>query len=197
MARRTLYLIRHAQQAEQTPVIDRFGPSLTSLGREQARLLGERLSGQRIDTIYYSTLRRAAETASILAEQINRGRQNEPVEMSPSRLLWECIPVVPAWGKEFFAETPPEVIERHARQALLAYEKFFRAWLGDECSQVIVSSGNLIRYLALRALGAPPELWTNADIAHGSLTIVTIDSDGHMMLAAFNDTGHLPGGMVT
>lgn len=197
MARRTLYLIRHAQQEEPTATVDRFGPSLTPLGREQARLLGERLSGQRIDTIYYSTLRRAAETASILAEEINRGRQDDEVEMSPSRLLWECIPVVPSWGKEFFAEMPPEVLERHTRQARLAYEKFFRSWLGVECNQVMVSSGNLIRYLALRALGAPPELWTNADIVHCSLTIVTIDPDGRTMLAAFNDTGHLPGGMVT
>lgn len=59
-----LYLVRHAKAAPGDP--DELRP-LTPEGREQARLLGERLAGERPDAVVTSPLLRARETAEVLA----------------------------------------------------------------------------------------------------------------------------------
>ena len=63
-----LYLVRHAQSQGNTgDDLTSGDPDLTDIGREQARRLGERLAGQRIDAIYASPLRRCQETAAAIA----------------------------------------------------------------------------------------------------------------------------------
>jgi probable phosphoglycerate mutase len=63
-----LYLVRHAQSQGNTgDDLTSGDPDLTDIGREQARRLGERLAGQRIDAIYASPLRRTQETAAAIA----------------------------------------------------------------------------------------------------------------------------------
>ncbi len=63
-----LYLVRHAQSAGNTGEDLTTGdPDLTEVGREQARLLGERFRRQKIDVIYSSPLRRTRETAAYIA----------------------------------------------------------------------------------------------------------------------------------
>jgi phosphohistidine phosphatase len=59
-----LYLVRHAKAAPGNP--DELRP-LTPEGREQARLLAERLAGERPDAVVTSPLLRARETAEVLA----------------------------------------------------------------------------------------------------------------------------------
>ena len=63
-----LYLVRHGQSVGNTGAAWRLDPPLTELGREQARLVGERLARQGIAAIFSSSLRRAQETARPLAE---------------------------------------------------------------------------------------------------------------------------------
>jgi phosphohistidine phosphatase len=60
-----LYLVRHAKAASGVP--DELRP-LTPEGREQARKLGKRLAGKRIEAIVTSPLLRARETAELLAK---------------------------------------------------------------------------------------------------------------------------------
>ncbi len=58
-----LYLVRHAKAAPGDP--DELRP-LTPEGREQARLLAERLAAETIDAVVTSPLLRARETAEVL-----------------------------------------------------------------------------------------------------------------------------------
>jgi len=70
-----LYLVRHAKAAPGDP--DQLRP-LTPEGREQARLLADRLADERPDAIVTSPLLRARETADVLARAC--GLEAEPDE---------------------------------------------------------------------------------------------------------------------
>jgi serine/threonine-protein phosphatase PGAM5 len=198
MTNRTIYLVRHAQTDVRDEFPDRLGFGLTALGERQARLTGERLSALPVRIVHHSSLRRAAETARILAERL------PGVPLCHSRLLWECIPRLPVWGRELFNDISPEILRRGQRQAELAFAKFFYPAPGfrqvtrqDPGCEVIVCHGNLLRYFILRALGAPPDLWTNTDTYNCCISEVTVGEDGRLVMLAHNDIGHIPLGMRT
>ena len=69
---RSIFLLRHGQEARGTN--HRLGGPLTELGRMQAERAGERLRHYPIGAIYASTLRRAAETAGIVAQRLPAAR---------------------------------------------------------------------------------------------------------------------------
>ena len=71
-----LYLVRHAKAAPGDP--DGLRP-LTPEGREQARLLAERLAAEQPDAVVTSPLLRARETAEVLARAC--GLEAEPDEL--------------------------------------------------------------------------------------------------------------------
>lgn len=87
-----LLLVRHGQQAYDPagPVREMFDPPLSTLGEQQARLVGERLSTERIDAVYASPLARALDTG----RQIARHHRLEPVVLDDLREvgIYEQIP---------------------------------------------------------------------------------------------------------
>ncbi|MEX2080657.1 MAG: histidine phosphatase family protein [Dehalococcoidia bacterium] len=66
-----LVLVRHGEQeipdAGRGPVADMFDPPLSERGRQQARLVGERFSTEKIDAVYASPLKRAFDTGAEIA----------------------------------------------------------------------------------------------------------------------------------
>ncbi|WP_372338980.1 histidine phosphatase family protein [Actinoplanes sp. RD1] len=62
MSSRWLYLVRHGDAVE--------GGGLSTVGRQQAALLGERIAGVPFGSITHSPERRARETAMIVASQL-------------------------------------------------------------------------------------------------------------------------------
>jgi broad specificity phosphatase PhoE len=64
-----LILVRHGQQEFDPggPVAQLLDPPLSTLGRQQARLVGEALSTEKIDAVYASPLRRALDTGNEIA----------------------------------------------------------------------------------------------------------------------------------
>lgn len=58
---------RHGEAEYETPEMNAAGGSLTRLGREQARELGQRLRGEKVAGIVCSELSRAVQTAEIVA----------------------------------------------------------------------------------------------------------------------------------
>ncbi|MGE0599029.1 MAG: histidine phosphatase family protein [Dehalococcoidia bacterium] len=80
-----LIFVRHGEQhipdPRSGPVGDTFDPPLSERGEQQARLVGERLSVDRIDAVYASPLKRALETG----KQIARHHRLEPIVMDDLR----------------------------------------------------------------------------------------------------------------
>lgn len=185
MGTRIIHVVRHGQTAQGGPP-DELGNGLTSLGQRQARRVTLRLSDLPVSVIHYSTLRRAAETAHIIAEQF------PGVPVRPSRLLWECIPGLPVTVRNDYPAISRRAAARDWKRAGLAFDKYFRPVRGGDRHEIIVAHGNLIRYFALRALGVTPGLWSQTDIRNCGLSEIHVESDGVTMLIALNDAGHIP-----
>lgn len=62
-----ILLARHGEAAYETTTMAESGGSLTPLGRDQARALGERLRGERVAGVVCSELARAVQTAELAA----------------------------------------------------------------------------------------------------------------------------------
>ena len=62
-----ILVARHGEAEYETELTSNDGGSLSSLGRKQARALGERLAGERVARVWTSSLSRAVQTAEIAA----------------------------------------------------------------------------------------------------------------------------------
>lgn len=60
-----ILVARHGEAAYETPEMNSAGGSLTRLGREQARMLGERLRSEKVAAVMSSELSRAVQTAEV------------------------------------------------------------------------------------------------------------------------------------
>jgi 2,3-bisphosphoglycerate-dependent phosphoglycerate mutase len=80
MAPTTILLVRHGETDwnRERRIQGQSDPPLNDLGREQSRTLAGRLASEEIDAIYSSDLRRARETAEILADELG-----QPVVLDP------------------------------------------------------------------------------------------------------------------
>jgi len=80
-----LIFVRHGEQhipdPRGGPVGDTFDPPLSERGERQARVVGERLSVDRVDAVYASPLKRALETG----REIARHHRLEPIVMDDLR----------------------------------------------------------------------------------------------------------------
>jgi serine/threonine-protein phosphatase PGAM5 len=210
MSQRHIYVVRHGQRLPGNGT-DRLGLGITDTGKIQAEFTGERLSAIPINTIHYSTLRRAAETAKIIAKYIPKAH------LQSSQLLWECIPYLPpdfiTWYKAvqgrvdqdsvttplqmapwlglWSTETPWEMIEKGFEQAQQAWTHFFRP-AREERHEVLVCHGNIMRYFMVRTLRAPLETWINSEINNCGISEFVVHPGGEVLLVSHNDTGHLP-----
>ena len=193
MAKRRLYFVRHGQyEALPGPPGEPPDGPLTAMGREQARMTAQRLCEFPMSVIHYSTLQRATETAHLIATVL------PDAAMLASDLLRECIPTVPPAHQALFAQIPTEFLTSggpQARQAFSTYCIPLPADAQEDRHEIVVSSGNLIKYLACRALGAPEDAWIQADIQHCGITEIVIGPPFHLLVLRLNDGGHLPAEM--
>jgi broad specificity phosphatase PhoE len=190
MATRYLYLVRHGQYRPEEGIGADVDGSLTGIGREQAQAVTEALRSVPVQAVYCSSMRRAMETAEIVASAF---------ELTPEIIpeLREVVPVIPPDLAEYFEFTMPDLTpERVAREKAMADAAFDRLFLPPETDEdiheIVVSHGNIIQYLSCCVLGAPGELWLRLETNHCSITRCAIGSSGRMKLVSANDVGHLP-----
>lgn len=183
MATRHLYLARHGEA-------DAFG-ELTDVGRRQASLLGERLSGLPVDAVWHSPLPRAAASAHVIGEHL------PGVPVAEAAELVDHVPHVPAaadlpsaWAGFFDgyddAERAPgerlaaELVDRFARTAQ------------TETHEVLVTHAFQVAWLLRHALAAPPARWLGLNSGNTALTVLEYRDGLPPTVVLFNDMGHLP-----
>jgi probable phosphoglycerate mutase len=198
-----VFMVRHGDTVLSAE--DRFAGEtdveLSEKGREEARRLAKRLSGEKITAVYASPLGRTIETARIIAEphhlqvqpcdgfrEISHGhwegmKRHEVEEKFPKEMAeWEKDPYTfaPAGGESGLAVTA---------RALPALIDLVRKHPGE--SILIVSHKATIRLLLSSLLGFDPRRYRdNLDQKPAALNIVDFRDPARARLTLFNDTSH-------
>ncbi len=186
MGTRLIFLVRHGQEDRDNQVDD-LGGSLSATGIAQAQATAEYLRYVDFDAIYASTLRRADETADLIAGY----HPDVPIEKTSE--LWESVPAIPATLQNMVKDLSPEQIEAEQQRIAAAFNRFF-APVPDQADlqDLIVCHGNLIRYFVCRVLDAPLEMWVNLEIANCGITRIEVRPNGRLVLVTHNEHHHIP-----
>ncbi|MCM3522595.1 MULTISPECIES: histidine phosphatase family protein [unclassified Curtobacterium] len=187
MSQRLLYLTRHGEQDPARP-----DGGLSQRGREQAELLGQRLSGADIGRIYESPLTRAAETASIVSRHL------PAAERRLSDLVRDRTPVpsvdrrreYPHRWLAWLDAVPADERDEDARALRQAFESLsIESDAGS--TDLVVTHNFVIGWFVREVLDAPSWRWMALHHDNCAVTAIRWDADRGPSLVAFNDTGHL------
>lgn len=186
MATRHVYLARHG-------AADAFG-ELKIEGARQASLLGERLAGVPVGTVWHSPLPRASASARELARHL------PGVPVAEAAELIDHVPYVPSaaetprsWAGFFdgYGEAEAES-GRRLSQALVARFGTVPEAGQPDTYEVLVTHAYQIAWLVRDALDAPPVRWLSLDSANTGLTMIEYRTGLAPTLVMFNDLSHLP-----
>lgn len=185
---RYLYLVRHGEQQDaQHGLPD--GP-LSPRGVRQAQLIAERLGGVPFTGAWHSPLRRAEETANIIAQRL------PALHSEPSALLFDCVPSGPtpdmphsfeAW---FHSVTEAEIDAGGAQMADAVSEFFSPS--RDDRHELLVTHNFVIGWMVRHVFDAPNWRWLGVNQANCGLTIIRVRSAKPPVLVTHNDLAHLP-----
>jgi len=201
-----LVLVRHGQQEipgwDRAKIADTIAPPLSERGQQQARLVGERLSTERIDAVYSSTMRRAAETGDAIARhhrldverlddlcevgiftQLPDGK--EPRDLLGEQLLAgirERMLLEKSWDVYPYSESSFDFRKRviNAIEGILAVNEGKRV--------VVACHGGVINAYVAHIIGARYDMFFRP--AHTSINIVRA-GEGLRALHSLNDINHL------
>ncbi|MEO3872024.1 histidine phosphatase family protein [Nonomuraea sp. B12E4] len=188
MAVRHLYIARHGDA-------DPSG-NLTDTGREQARLLGERLAHLPIDAVWHSPLPRAAASA----HELSRHLPDTPVAEAGE--LTDHVPYVPAPAEmpsawvPFFGDfdTGEVAAGRKTAEGLIA--RFATepdpATRAGDVHEVLVTHAYQVAWLVRHAMDAPHARWLGLNSANTALTVIEYRPGRPPAIVMFNDMSHLP-----
>lgn len=197
-----IYLIRHGES--QWNVIRKIQGqkdiSLTDKGVEQAKLIGDRLTKEKIDKIYSSDLERAYNTAKIIGNKI--GINPIPKEdfreinfgvwegLSNDKMMAEYYDEVYLWRKEpeKLKIEGGETLQEVQIRAMKCLEKIVDT--SNDESILIVSHGVTLKTIILGLLDMDLMYFKNLTINNVGLTIVEF-REYNKVLRVLNDTSHV------
>jgi len=190
---RHILLIRHGQyNLDGSTDTERH---LTEVGRQQAAFTGERLKELQIplDKMIRSTMTRAQETGKIISTRIG----NVPIENCS--LIEEGAPIAPQPPIGSWHPEPYQFFQDSARIEAGFRKYFHRASAKQEHDSytLLVCHANVIRYYVCRALQVPAEAWLRISLNHASITWISIQPSGRVILRSLGDSGHIPAEYVT
>ncbi|TDB72775.1 histidine phosphatase family protein [Micromonospora sp. KC721] len=190
MGVRLLYLARHAEQEHAEVEAPQAG--LSARGRRQATLLGERMRGVPLRVVHHGPLRRAVETAELVAGSL------PGVPVYESELAGDHLPHdtdatgLPPSYVDFLAGFSPAERVDGPRVTAAAVARFATAPADGEVRELVVTHSFLIAWLVRHALHAPEWRWLGFNAHNAGLTVIRYSSAGPPSLIAVNDVAHLP-----
>ncbi|XP_026192665.1 serine/threonine-protein phosphatase Pgam5, mitochondrial [Cyclospora cayetanensis] len=132
---RHIILVRHAQ-FDSVDATDDEALGLTSVGRLQAEVTGERLKAvlkdKRVSAIYHSNMRRARETAEIIASKL--GDTTPGITTVQDPLLAEGVPAMPIPPSTVF-HPAPATVEADSKRIEEAFRRYFYRGTGPDLQQ--------------------------------------------------------------
>ncbi|MGB2571149.1 histidine phosphatase family protein [Micromonospora citrea] len=190
MGVRLLYLARHGEQEHAE--VESAEAGLSARGRRQATLLGERLRGLPLRAVHHGPLRRATETAELVA----RSLPDIPVyasELAGDHLPHDTDPagLPPSYANLLAGYSAAERVDG-PRVTAAAVARFATAPADGDVRELVVTHAFLIAWLVRHALGAPERRWLGLNPHNAGLTVIRYSTAGPPSLIAFNDVAHLP-----
>ncbi|CAF1070304.1 unnamed protein product [Adineta steineri] len=190
---RHLYLIRHGKYFQNAKNIKKM--KLTSLGKEQVGYTGKYLNEMNIkfDRLIHSGMIRALQSAIIINQQLNY-----PLKLIEDKNLAEGLPVLPS---PYVNLTQRQINSYSHKQRMdEAFRTYFhRAYYKQykDTHDIIVFHANVLRYFICKVMQFPIEFWLNIELNHGSITQITILSNGNVILQKVGDSGFIPSNKLT
>jgi probable phosphoglycerate mutase len=202
-----VFLIRHAHQLLDLggPLGGFADPPLSSLGRQQAQLLGAALSTRRIDAVYTSPLQRAVETAAAVARHhrvepdvIGDLKEIEVFRDAPqhlSSLEFMGSEALATLRHRFIFERTWDVYPHSEsssdfrRRVVNAIETIISSHAGERVA--VVCHGGVINAYVSHVIGSSFDVLFRP--AHTSISIIAA-GDGVHTLYTLNDVHHLSTG---
>ena len=199
--RTTLYCIRHGESVfnAEGRIQGRLDVPLSPLGRRQSQAAGRALRGNPIEAIYASPLRRAWETAEVVAAELGLPLRADDrlkeidVGVFQGRLRQEAKSLYPEAMAQWLSGDPDFVIPQGESRRQLAvrgraaFEAIGRA--GHRQAVIVAHGGVLVATIKLLAgipLPDPPLALEN-----GSISTVGWDDMGRFHIGDLNRVDHL------
>ena len=199
-----LYLIRHGETAwnlEQR-VQGQLDPPLNERGRQQSQAAADRLAQVKLDALYASDLKRAAEGAElvaaphrlrpILASELRERHFGALQGYTLADAAQECGSWYDSWSRNRLNQAPPGG-ETHGEMTERVME-FIWGIIEERPGEAVavVTHGGPIKALVCEMLGISQPFWRRTRVENCSLTVVEGYVDD-LTLITFNETGHLRG----
>lgn len=200
-----LFLIRHGETEwnKNMKVQGRTDIELSSEGLRQAALLAKRLSKEKIDVIYSSSLKRALKTSEIIAANkqcdINESDKYHEICYGP----WEGLTIKEIKEKysehfKMYREDPANFNLQGAETFIDLMERTYNAimeivHLHKGSNILLVSHGTAIKAAIIRILGIDIINHTKFRIDNASISIIGFSEDmpEKPVIHCLNDTSHL------
>jgi len=183
---RVLHFLRHGAHDDS---IDEHHPGggLTGLGKEQCKHAARYLETLPIEVIHTSDLRRATETADVVASTMSG------VPVRRTKLLREDMLTAPPGQR--WKQQKRLAAKMHFEKLWM---KYFRPARRRTVHELLVTHGNLTRCLVAMVLNCRPvSSWARILTYNCSLTTFLVDGDANVDVSTVNNVGYLPPALVT
>jgi probable phosphoglycerate mutase len=201
----TFVLLRHGETAHTAE--KRFSgsggadPALTPRGEEQARTAAAALAGVHVDAIVSSPVRRARQTADIVAASLGLPVREVPGLREADFGEWDghtLAEVTARWPDQLAAwlsstaVAPPggESVEDVARRVAVARDQLLTRYAGRRV--LVVTHVTPVKAFVVAALGAAMSAMSRMELRPASISVVDWYATGQAALRSFNETAHLP-----
>src|SRR5581483_1164064 len=185
-----LYLIRHGHYLRIEEPYHGVGPDapLDELGKAQIEQLAERLKSETIKVVLTSELKRARESAQIIADHLHLPVKVTPV-LNEIGFFIEPQEIMTFERDEALYQQATKDVGQASSPALQFLKQVSEEHQGETVA--VVCHGNIIRAILGQALKAEVDSMIRMEVDLASLSVLEYDGADLFRLIKLNDTSHL------